>query len=285
MKYLKKGIVILLKLCLVLLLTVYFVFYNFSKPKTDIEVQEAFTSSSIQPVLEKKSFRGLSFRKLSMQKEIDTAKTTLVFVHGTPGSLLDFKRYMADSLLQTKFNMISYDRIGYAFDDEKQIKKTIDFEVQMLKQISNNLQKLNTILVGYSYGGPIALAVKEKYKKTVLLAPAIYSEAEYVPGMIQFYKWKLTRFLVPKIWKSASEEKLAHVTELKKYESNWSTTLSEVISIHGTTDGIVPYKNSLLLKKQFQNLQFELIPIENAGHGLVWSNFEQIKREFLKLAD
>ncbi len=59
---------------------------------------------------------------------------------------------------------------------------------------------------------------------------------------------------------------------------------SNVLSIHGDSDGIVPYENSLFLQKQFPENQFELKTIKGAGHALVWSNFDFIKNELLKLS-
>ena len=68
----------------------------------------------------------------------------------------------------------------------------------MLNDVLKNLDKNKTIVVGYSYGGPIALAVKSsKYKSIVLVAPAVYSKVEPMPWMLNFYKWKATRWLVP----------------------------------------------------------------------------------------
>ena len=148
--------------------------------------------------------------------------------------------------------------------------------------ILKTLDKNKTIIVGYSYGGPIALAVKAAYKKIVLVAPAVYSKVEPMPWMLNFYKWKATRWLVPTIWKSASEEKMNHRTELEKFEHNWKLNPSKIISIHGDEDGIVPYENSLFLQEQFPEEQFKLITVPDTGHALVWTQFELIKSELLK---
>lgn len=244
-----------------------------------------FKKNHHQPIIKTNSYKQFRYRVIAMQKEIDTTLPTLVFVHGTPGSSLDFKRYLADSILNTKANMISYDRVGYNFEDEYLAQKSIDFEVEILNDLTQKLKKENTILIGYSYGGPIALAVKEEYRKIVLLAPAVYSKVEPMPWMLNFYKWKLTRWLVPAIWKSASEEKIAHKEELQKRENNWADNPSNILVIHGNADGIVPYENSLFIQKQFSKERFELVTINDAGHGLIWSNFDFIKTQFLKILD
>ncbi|WP_301400591.1 alpha/beta fold hydrolase [Polaribacter huanghezhanensis] len=282
MKRLKKILKIVSAIIVVLFLVLYFLFVNFSSPKSNEEVIEEFAESFHKPLLTTNTYKGFEYRVVSMQKEIDTSKTTLVFVHGAPGSLLDFKKYLADSLLNTKANMISYDRIGYNYKDKNTVQKLISFEVEILHDVLKNLKKTKTIIVGYSYGGPIALAVKEKYKSIVLIAPAVYSKVEPMPFMLNFYKWKATRWLVPAIWQSASEEKRTHKSELRKIENNWTTNPSQIICIQGNDDGIVPYENSLFLQQQFPAKQFKLITIPETGHALVWTQFELIKEEILK---
>lgn len=278
----KKILKITFAIVVVLLFVFYFLFLNFSSPKSTSEVIDEFKDNMYQPTIKTNSYKGFEYRILSMQKEIDTSKTTLVFVHGAPGSLLDFKKYLADSLLNVKANMISYDRVGYGFEDTHTVQKSLTFEVEILNDVLKTLDKNKTIIVGYSYGGPIALAVKAAYKKIVLVAPAVYSKVEPMPWMLNFYKWKATRWLVPTIWKSASEEKMNHRTELEKFEHNWKLNPSKIISIHGDEDGIVPYENSLFLQEQFPEEQFELITVPDTGHALVWTQFELIKSELLK---
>ena len=283
MKLIKKILKILATIFIVMLIAVYMLFVNFSSPKSDDEIREVFNDVEVELFVSMNTFGDFKYRTVSLQKTIDTTKTTLVFVHGAIGSAIDFKNYMTDSLMRSKFNMVSYDRVGYNYNDETLAQISLKFEVDLFKHFIKNLNPKKTILVGYSYGGPIVLAVKEKYKHVVLLAPAAYSKVEPMPFMLNFYKWKLTRWLVPHVWKSASLEKMTHKTELQKYEQNWKTNPSGILSIHGDSDGIAPYENSLFLQNQFPKNQFELKTINDAGHSLVWSNFEFIKKEFLKL--
>ncbi|TCP26826.1 pimeloyl-ACP methyl ester carboxylesterase [Tenacibaculum skagerrakense] len=279
----KKIVKIVSIIILVLIVSLYIVFTVFTSPKSDEQVLEAYENSYVKPILTKEKFKEFTYRKIEIKK--DTSLSTLVFVHGTIGSLNDFSKYLSDSLLQHKFNMIAYDRIGYNYKDENPVQESIAFEREMLLDIIKDLNKDKVVLVGYSYGGPIALSVKEKVKKIILLAPAVHSKVEPMPWMLNFYKWKLTRWLVPKVWKQASKEKLSHREDLKKFEKEWSNTPNKVVSIHGTSDWIVPYENSKLLQEQFDSNQFQLVDLEKGNHGLVWSNFDFIKEQLLKHAD
>lgn len=265
---------------LVLLAVVIMLFYSFSAPQSDAEIKKEFAENEV--FIEHRLFETFNYRVLTTQKQIDTTLPTLVFVHGAIGSAIDFKEFMQDKELSTKANLISYDRIGYGVDQTGAVQASIAFEVEVLRDVTKHFKKENTILVGYSYGGPIALASKEKYKKVVLLAPAVYSEVEQMPWALNLYKWNATRWLVPDTWRAASKEKLSHKNDLQKFENNWNTTKSKIISIHGKSDWIVPYENSLYLKEQFDSNQFDLVTLEGAGHGLVWTHFKEIKNVLLQ---
>ncbi len=283
MKIFKKVLKVSSIILFILLIILYVAFVFFTAPKSDKEVLEVYKKSLITPVLSKEKFKGFTYRKIQIQK--DTSLPTIVFVHGTIGSLDNFSKYLSDSLLQTKVNMISYDRVGYNYKDENSVQESIAFEKEMLLNIIKEIPKDKVILLGYSYGGPITLAVKEKIKKIILLAPAVYAKVEPMPWMLKLYQWKITRWLVPKIWKQASKEKLSHKKDLNNFQNTWSVTPNEVVSIHGDGDWIVPYSNSLFLYNQFSKKQFKLITIPNANHGLVWSEFKVIKKEILKHLD
>ena len=155
--------------------------------------------------------------------------------------------------LRSKINFISYDRVGYGANDTGKVQASIAFERDLLKDLVKDIPKDKLVFIGYSYGGPIALALNEKINKLILLAPAVYSEVEPMPWMLHFYKWKATRWLVPKTWMSASKEKLTHKEDLRKFENNWKDNPNEIIAIHGLEDGIVPFSNSEYFIKLFCN--------------------------------
>lgn len=283
MTFLKKIFKILLISLGIIFIILYGLFWYYTAPKSDAEILKPYANSKLKPSITKENFKGFSYRKVSIIK--DTTLPNLVFVHGTIGSSNDFNRYFTDSLLQQKFNLITYDRIGYNYNDKNDVRESIAFEKEILKNVIKNLNPKKTIIVGYSYGGPIALALKEKVQKIILLAPAVYSKVEPTPWMINFYKSKITRWLIPPIWKQASKEKLSHKKDLQLFENNWNTTENSILSIHGTSDWIVPMSNSVFLQNQFSPKLFKLIKIENAGHGLLWSHFDTIKKHLIHSLD
>lgn len=279
----KKVIKIIVLLFFIVFIILYFLFSRYTAPKSDKEVLKLFSKSLIAPKLTQQKFKDFKYRKISIVK--DTTLPTIVFVHGAIGSLTNFSRYLNDSLLQSKANMIAYDRVGYNYLDKAEVQESIAFERDLLKNIVKDIDKRKLILVGYSYGGPIVLAFKEKIKKIILLAPAIYSRVEPIPWALNFYKWKLTRWLVPCIWKQASKEKMTHKKDLSNFEDTWQDNPNEVVSIHGESDWIVPYENSIILKGVFVKDRFKLVSIKKTKHNLVWSEYKIIKQQLIPVLD
>ncbi|NQV77592.1 MAG: alpha/beta hydrolase, partial [Lutibacter sp.] len=249
---------------------------------SDDKIKKTFVKKSKAVYIKYQQFNNFEYRVLETQKEIDSTLPSIVFIHGSIGSALDFKQYLFDIELNKKANLISYDRIGYGINQTGNVQESIAFETSLLEGLTKDLIKTNTILVGYSYGGPIALASKKEYKKIILLAPAVYSKVEPMPLVLHLYKWTITRWLLPEIWKAASKEKLTHKKDLLNFETTWGENPSKIISIHGNEDWIVPYENSLYLEEKFSSQQFDLVTLENAGHGLVWSHFNEIKSVLLQ---
>ncbi len=267
-----------------LLVTILILINIFFKPKTDDDIRKIFSEGNITLQLKTLKFKDVNFRVILTRKELDTTLPNLVFIHGSPGSAMDFKRYLLDKDLNTKANLIAFDRVGYGKWNVGDIRK-ISFEVAMLNSLTSEMDISNTILVGYSYGAPVALASKKEYKKIVLCAPAVYSEVEPMFWMLNFYKWKVTRWLMPNLLKAASKEKLQHQNDLREFEQSWGDNASDIYVIHGDKDWIVPYENSLFIQNQFPKERFELITLKEAGHELIWSRFDEIKRELLKVIE
>lgn len=277
--FFKKFFKVFFSIILFLLVSIYALFYYFTLPKSDKEIMSEFQDTALKPKITYHNFKNLQYRKLTIVN--DTLLPTLVFVHGTVGSCLDFVEYMKDSLISSRANFVSYDRVGYNYDDQNNVQESIAFERDMLQSITNKLPKSRTVVVGYSYGGPIVLADTTKYKKTLLLAPAVYSDYEVNPWLLNVYKWKATRWLVPPVWQQASKEKLSHQKELRFFENTWNKNTNDIVAIHGDKDIIVPFENSENLATHFPKDKFNLVQVRTAGHGLIWNKFEFVREQLL----
>lgn len=284
MKLLKKVFKIIAYLLASILILFLIAINIFFKPSNDVEVEEYFSENGASIYIQHSTFKSKEFRVISAQNEIDTLKPTLILLHGSPGGAMDFKRYLADDGLRKSANLIALDRVGYAPNSIKDVQ-LLTFEQEWINAYTDTLNISNTILAGYSYGGPIALSSQKSYKKVVLMAGAVSSEAEPMFWFVNFYKWHLTRWVMPALLKTASKEKIGHPDDLKTMENSWGKTPADVLSIHGDVDWIVPYENSTFLNDQFNDKQYQIHTLQGASHDLIWSRFDEIKEELLKVIE
>lgn len=268
-------------LILILFVVIGVIAYRFITPKTDDQISKTFQDKKHKAFIEYVSFEGREVRVIHMQPELDQKLPTLVFIHGSPGSAMDFKRYLMDDDLNARSNIIAYDRIGYGYLNAGEILPSVELEVELLHKILEDIDVSNVVLVGYSYGGTVAMASPLNYRKKIVLAAAVKGELEPMFWALNLYIWDLTRPLVPKVLGAASEEKLRHVDELVEYEDQWVASGSEVLSIHGRSDFIVPYQNSLYLG-DLLGRKFTLVTLEDGDHALIWTHFELIRDILLK---
>jgi pimeloyl-ACP methyl ester carboxylesterase len=282
----KKWLKIVVKIIgvglIILILIISFFLYRFTRPISDQAIIEKFKDESLQPVIDSFNYKDKKVRVIKMQKEIDTTLPTLVFVHGSPGSSMDFKTYLANEDLNKNANLITYDRVGYGNTNIGEVLNSVEQELDVLHMVIQDLNSENIVLIGYSYGGTVVMADPIKYRKKIALAAAVRGDLEPLFWLLNIYKWCFTRPLVPNKLQGAASEKFRHISELEAIKDQWNKSESKVLSIHGTLDRIVPFQNSLFLKKIMDKDKFTLLPIQEGNHGLVWNQFDLINSEILK---
>lgn len=279
----KKILKILGIIIFVLFVAFYVVIYIFLTPSSDKKVIKKLQNHYSTPTIYYNTFNQYKYRVIAMQKEIDTTLPTLVFVHGSPGNTLDYKRYFTDSILNKNANIIGYDRVGYGLNNLGDVQGSLTFEEAVLNDAIKDINLQQIILIGYSYGGTIVMASPKDYKYKISLAGAVAPDLEPMFWTLKFYDWKLTRWLLPKTLQAAAKEKYSHLTDLPKFADKWNVSPSRVLDIQGDKDWIVPYENSMYLKNKISQNKFTLVTIKGVGHELIWSDFELIRNKILTI--
>ena len=282
MRLFKKISKIILSIVIILIVGLLIAAHILLKPRSDNKIIDKLTTSHTNPVIYHRSYQNYRYRSIHLQKQLDTTLPILIFVHGSPGSALDFQRYMKDSLLNARANIIAYERIGYGPNNHGNTPADMKVELGVLHHLIQDYPVEKIVLAGYSYGGPVVLASNRNYKYKISMASAVVGQYEPMFKALFLYNWKLTRWMLPPKVRAAAKEKYAHRSEFESYSDQWNLSPAKVINIHGDKDWIVPYKNSEYLRGIFDVDKFEMVTIQGGGHELIWSDFELIKEKILQ---
>jgi pimeloyl-ACP methyl ester carboxylesterase len=249
----------------------------------------------------KKHFKTLSFKPT--YKVIKEPKSQLfvatfgadtlqpiIFIHGAPGRWDGWFKQVDDTSLHTKFQLLVPDRPGYGKSFVKKKYKIVDLEKQVAlleKALELNKSGKKAILVGRSYGAPIGayMAYKnpEKYQSLIMVAPAMNPNAEKFFKFSKYGKWPLVRVLLPKRLNTATDEKYAHIDDLKSMEHIWENLKLPVTTFYGGKDWVVSPENFEYAKaKMGTDSSKKYVFIPEAGHRISMSHPELIKAEIIR---
>jgi len=143
----------------------------------------------------KKNFVETKKGKIYYFKNIENKKTlTIVFLHGLSANHTTWNN-ITERLSQLKYNTLSIDLRGHGYSDKSKIKSLYKFEMfsEDIKLILQKEKLDNIILVGYSFGG--SLAIDFAVRNPDLLRGLILISANHRnPLSYSFFK-----FLIPVI--------------------------------------------------------------------------------------
>lgn len=235
-------------------------------------MKKRFAKYGLQAEIHYEAYQDYVMRHLH-SKGFNPDLPTLFFIHGAPGSSDNFDAYLTDSILNQHANLISFDRLGYGYSEFGLSYPEIDLQAESLLSVVKKYYNpsLPSLLIGWSYGGPIAakmsLEATASCDGIILLAPALDPEAERYFTAGRLAEYKLTKWMVPQSFIVAQKEKRAHAASLAQLVDEWKDIEVPVLMLHGSKDKIVPFKpNVEFAKKYFNKDYFEFIEVADAGH-------------------
>ncbi len=208
----------------------------------------------------------------------DQSAQPLVFIHGSPGSWEGWSNYLLNPTLQKRFSMLAPDRLGYGGSQRGGVERSLGLQAKAIAElIKEHFSHRPAILVGHSFGGPIAAKLALMYPR--LVEGVVFVASSIDPNLEKaFWYQKLglnpfIRNLIPNSLSVCNEEILALQDELVDLSLELLNWTLPVAVVHGTKDALVPVENVDFIKNMIvSDLIMHSEILQNADHSLPWKN-------------
>lgn len=217
------------------------------------------------------------FRILWAQKRATNTDWTIVFIHGTPGRAGVWREQFAHPFPNA--DLIAYDRPGFGDSTPIVAHPRLDQQVEALTNLLAAATITNRVLlVGHSYGGPIALlaAIKhpDKVAGALLIGGDVSPKLEEMLWIQYAGNSPILEWLVPRNLRQCNREILAAPRDLVEVQDELSKLAVPVVLVRGTSDGLVQVENVVWLESRLAALGktnlFAKIVLPGANHFIPW---------------
>ena len=217
----------------------------------------------------------------------------LLLIHGAPGAWYGSRNMLDDSILRQRFHVIAMDRPGYnhsRFKNRRSAVTSIGLQATIIHEaLRLNRSRKKAIVLGSSYGAPIAAELSMRYPHVVshlvMLAAAIDPEKEKFWWFHKYIRKGPAYWFLPRFLKTATDEKFAHRKELALLHQRWAQLQVPATIVQGGADNIIDPANFEYAKKQLAGKNAAFVYIPEAGHMLRFRQSALIREILLKRID
>ena len=282
-----KWILISLLLLPVISLLIMKIFGVMKMRMDDHEIMEALSSMPYTKHMDTLTLGDRHIAYLLTSKKEDQ-NDAIIFVHGSPGSMDAYIRYMNhDSLLHIA-DLITYDRPGFGHSDFGKTEPLLKNQARILSQLMDSLGYQNYWLVGHSYGAPVILQAAIDYPERIrglcMVAGSVSYDLEPKSPWRKWIDLPGFRFLLPTAMRVSNQELMTLKKDLLEINHDWGKITISVSLIHGTKDVLVPFGNLTEAKSKLVNsTNVRTLIMENENHFILWTHKEHVVKEIVEL--
>jgi pimeloyl-ACP methyl ester carboxylesterase len=255
--------------------------------QTDKQLKTYFKDKQVQPTYF--TIQNDSVRLFCATAGADSLPP-LLLVHGAPGAWYGSRNLLVDTSVTRRFHVIAVDRPGYnksLFKGRKKALTSIQLQATALYEAMRlNRSAQKGVIMGSSYGGPIAARIAinhpDAFYHVVMLAAAIDPEHEKFWWFNKWVHHGPLKWMLPRFFRTATDEKYAHVSELKQMLPLWSRLTVPVTAVQGDADNTVMPVNLDFARKVLQGQQARFIAIPGGGHLIRFQHPELVRQLLLQ---
>lgn len=254
--------------------------------QTDKQIKAYYSNKPVKPIYF--TIENDSVQLFCAVSGADTLPPLLI-VHGAPGAWYGSRNLLADTMVTNHFQVISVDRPGYnksRFKGKRKAVTSIAIQATAIYEAMRlNHSSQKGIIMGSSYGGPIAVEMAidhpESFYHVLLLAAAIDPDKEKFWWFNKFVHHGPLKWMLPHFFKSATDEKYAHVKELRKLQPRWNFLKVPLTAVQGDADHIVNPENLDFARRMLAGHDADFIVLPGVDHLIRWQREDLVRQLIL----
>ena len=213
---------------------------------------------------------------------------TLVFIHGSPGSWMNYMTFMWDTAMRKKFRIVAIDRPGFGysdFGDAVHLQQQADLIMPVLKKLKTDQPMF---LAGHSMGGPVLVKLAADssalFEKIVIIAGSIDVAQEKTETWRKVMAYRPLYWCLPGAFGPSNTEILYLKKDLLPLQNEFKNITCNVLFVHGDEDTWVPIGNIAYGEKMMIHAKsIAADTLHGAGHNIPWERTKEFKEILLKL--
>jgi pimeloyl-ACP methyl ester carboxylesterase len=211
------------------------------------------------------------------------ARLTVIFIHGTPAQAGIWHAQFAKPFPAA--NLVAIDRPGFGNSTPALKRPGLEHQADVLAALFTNTPPHGTILVGHSYGGPVALLAALKHPDqisgVVLIGGSVDPAQEKTVLAQRIADWPVFAWLLPRSLRQCNRELLTLRADLLKLQELIPTLRAPVVMLHGGRDRQVPVANVAWLEHELASAGkghlFTTLVYPDYSHFIPWEHPEAVE--------
>ena len=213
---------------------------------------------------------------------------TLVFMHGSPGSWMNYMIFMWDTAMRKKFRMVAIDRPGFGysnFGEAMHLQAQCDIIMPVIQKLKTDKPMF---LVGHSMGAPVSVRLAAEnsalFETVVIIAGSIDFGQEKTETWRKIMNVRPLYWCLPGAFGPSNTELLYLKKDLIPLQSEFKKITCNVLFVHGDKDTWVPIGNIAYGQRMMINaISISADTLNGAGHNIPWERTDELKKILLSL--